>query len=39
MKSLGKKRHVFYFPLGTAGLNILKKKLGFERVKIDGNYL
>ena len=29
--------HLFYFPPNTKGLISLRKKLGFERVKIDGN--
>jgi Uri superfamily endonuclease len=30
--------HLFYFPLGTRGFRALRKKMGFEKVKIDGHH-
>jgi Uri superfamily endonuclease len=29
--------HLFYFPLDTKGLQSLRNKMGFKKVKIDGN--
>ncbi|UCE42531.1 MAG: GIY-YIG nuclease family protein [Candidatus Aminicenantes bacterium] len=35
----GCRGHLFYFPQNTKGLRALKKKIGFEKVKINGNNL